>query len=114
MIYIEYDFVYLNEYINKERTNRYVAAKIKKEATNTMYYMLLNKPKINTPTGLHFHWTVPSRRNDPDNVSFACKFLLDSMVKAKIIPNDNLVHITELRHTFEVGKVKSVKVEVIE
>ncbi len=108
---IEYDFVYLNKYINAERTNRYVAAKIKKDAGNALYYMLLNKPKIETPARLHMHWIIPSRRNDLDNVSFSAKYLLDSMVKANIIPNDNCMHIIELRHTFEVGKVKGVIVE---
>lgn len=103
MIKLYYNFTFLNEYIATERSNKYKAAKIKKETTNALYYMLLNKPKIETPCGLHFHWLVPNKRRDLDNVAFAQKFAIDSMVKAKIIPNDNLMHITSLYHTFEIS-----------
>lgn len=110
-ITLYYDFVYLNQYINFERSNRYKGAKIKKEATTALYYMLLNKPKIPTPCKLHFHHYITSKRLDLDNVSaMVCKTTLDAMVKANIIPNDNVNHIIELRHTFEIAKEKGVTI----
>lgn len=46
---IDCDFVYLNEYIDRERTNRMIASSIKKKLTNTVMIQALcancNKPK---------------------------------------------------------------------
>lgn len=110
-ITIKYPFVFLNQYIAKERSNKYIGAKVKKDTTNALYYMLLNKPKIATPCKLHFHWILKSKRLDLDNASFAQKYCLDAMVKAGLIPNDNVNHVIELRHTFEIGKEVGVIIE---
>ena len=114
MITINYNFTYLNEYIAKERSNRYAAAKIKRDTTYAISLMLKGKPKIHTPCKLHFHWLVSSKRRDLDNVSFAKKFILDSMVKADIIPNDNLNHIIEFTDTFEISNKKGVVISEYE
>lgn len=111
--YIEYPFTFLNEYINAERRNKFIAAKIKRESTYAISMMLLGQPKIQTPCGLKFTWTIPNKRRDADNISFACKYILDGMVKAKIIPNDNLTHITSLHHEFIIGDKIAVEIEVI-
>ena len=110
---IEYPFTFLNEYINAERSNKYIGAKIKRETTYAIYLMLLGKEKIKTPCGLNFTWIIPNKRRDLDNISFAAKFILDGMVKAKIIPNDNLKHITSLHHEFKIGEKIGVIVEAI-
>jgi Holliday junction resolvase RusA-like endonuclease len=108
MITLHYPFTYLNEYIAAERSNCYKAAKIKRETTYAIYLMLKGKPKIATPCKLHFHWLISSKRRDLDNVAFAKKFILDSMVKANIIPNDNLNHVIEFTDTFEISKKEGV------
>lgn len=110
---IYYNFTFLNEYINAERRNRYIAAKIKKDTTNAIYYMLLNKPKIQTPARLKFTWLIPHKRRDLDNISFAKKFILDSMVKAKIIPNDNLTHLIGFIDEFEISDQIGVRIEEV-
>ena len=87
---IECDFVYLNEYINKERQNKYVAAKIKEDLTNQVMYQCLKRRWIR-PKGkvdMLFKWHVKGR-HDSDNIAFAKKFVLDGMVKAGILENDN-------------------------
>lgn len=111
---IHYPFTFLNEYINIERSNKYKAAKIKRDTTFALKMMLLGKPKIKTPTGLKLTWLIPNKRRDLDNISFACKFLLDGMVKAGLIENDNLNHITELHHRFEISDKVGVRIEVLE
>ena len=87
---IEYDFVYLNEYIDRERTNRMIASSIKKKLTNTVMeqalYANCNKPK--RQVDMIFTWHVKGR-HDSDNIAFAKKFVLDGMVKAGILENDN-------------------------
>ena len=112
MITIYYDFVFLNEYINAERRNKYIGAKIKRDTTNAIMYELLNQPKIKTPCGLCYTWIVKSKRRDIDNLQHGAKYVNDSLVKAEIIPNDNLNHITEVKHKFEIGNKVGVKIEV--
>lgn len=92
-MYIEHKFTTLNEYVNAERSNKYIGAKIKREQTDIAYYSLLGTKPIQTPTRLKFTWYCANKRSDLDNICFAKKYILDGMVKAGIIPNDNMRHI---------------------
>ena len=87
---IDCDFVYLNEYIDRERTNRMIASSIKKKLTNTVMeqalYANCNKPK--RQVDMIFTWHVKGR-HDSDNIAFAKKFVLDGMVKAGVLENDS-------------------------
>jgi hypothetical protein len=77
----------LNKYINAERSNRYIAAKIKREATQ---FVVDNLPDLKL-TGSHFFlfdWFHKNKRKDPDNVEFTQKFLLDGMVTKGMLDND--------------------------
>lgn len=114
MIYIEYPFTFLNEYIKAERTNWRIAAKIKRDTTYALSLMLRGKDKIKTPCGLKYTWYIPHKQRDADNIAFATKFINDALVKANIIPNDNLTHITSLHHEFVIRKGNiGVKIEII-
>ena len=100
-IIIKGSFITLNEYINAERSNKYMAAKIKKDETERAYYHFLNKPKIiDYPIKIEFVWFVKGKRKDADNIAFAKKFILDGMVKSGFIKNDNLNHITGFTDDF--------------
>ena len=68
-------------------------------------------PPIKTPCKLKFTWLVPNKRRDLDNLAFASKFVLDGMVKANVIPSDNLVHIVELTHCYEISDKVGVRIE---
>jgi Holliday junction resolvase RusA-like endonuclease len=111
MIHIDYEFTFLNEYIAAERSHRQKAAKIKRDTTFAIKLMLLGKPSIKTPCRLHYHWRVKNKRRDLDNIGHAAKYINDGMVKAGIIPDDNLNHIIEIKHTFEVNKKVGVDIE---
>ena len=113
-ITIYYPFTFLNEYINKERTNRYSAAKIKKDTTYAIMYMLKGKDKIETPCKLRFIWQIKNKRMDLDNISFAKKFVIDGMVKAKLIPDDGLKYIIGLEDTYEISNKIGVRIERID
>lgn len=87
----------LNEYIRCERANRYSAAAIKKSNTDiccmyTKKAMFLGV-KFNFPCYLKFTWFLKNKRKDPDNVSFAKKFVLDGMMKAGMLEVDNISNI---------------------
>ena len=89
-IKIECDFMYLNEYINTERRNKYAAAKIKDKLTNEVAWQCKSK-RCHRPIGkvdMIFKWHVKGR-HDSDNIAFAKKFVLDGMVLAGLLENDN-------------------------
>lgn len=80
----------LNEYIQKERTNKFLGAKMKREATDLVTLIAkLHRPK--TPykaVYVRFYWYVKNAKKDPDNIAFAKKFILDGLVQAGVIEND--------------------------
>lgn len=84
------DFVYLNEYINTERRNKYAAAKIKDNLTSEVAWQCKDK-LLDKPVGkvdMIFKWHVKGR-HDSDNIAFAKKFVLDGMVQAGLLSNDS-------------------------
>lgn len=100
-IRIDHAFTTLNNYINAERRNRYIGAKIKKDETEVAieYFEGLEIP---TPCKVHFTWFQSNKRKDLDNIAFAKKFILDGAVKAGAIANDSQKYIVgftdELRY----------------
>ena len=113
MIYtINHRFTSLNKYINAERRNRYMAAKIKKDETNIAYLSLLNKPYITTPCKLKFTWYIKDKRTDADNICFAKKYIIDGMIKAGLIENDSLKYIIGFQDEFIIDKNERVEIEV--
>ena len=114
MMRLDYSYTTLNEYIAKERSNRYSAAKIKKDEGYATQLLLRGYDKIDVPCGLRFIWHRKHKRHDLDNVSFGAKIILDAMVKVGILRNDNLTCITRLEHVAMFGDKEYVEIEVIE
>ena len=113
---INHRFTSLNNYVNAERTNRHIAAKIKKDETYIGYLSLRGKQPIDCefPVRLRFTWFIKNNRTDSDNIVFAKKFILDSMVNAKIIPEDNMKYINGFEDIIVIDKHERVEIEVIE
>lgn len=90
-VFIPVLFPGLNEYGAAERTNKFAGAKMKKEYTDlaAWYIRSAKLQPYTTPVIISFHWFEPSTRRDPDNIIFAKKFILDGLVAAGVIPNDN-------------------------
>lgn len=108
----------LNEYINAERSSRYTAANIKRQATELA--MLHTKTAMNKgvqfdwPCKLKFTWYTKNKRQDPDNVAFQHKFILDGFQKAGFLQNDNRGYILGFVDDFNLDKDEPrVEVEVI-
>jgi len=112
IVKIDYKFTSLNEYINAERTNKYIASKIKKEETEVARLHFLGKEKIKKRVDMTFIWHLHNKKKDPDNIAFAKKFILDGMVKSGVLENDTLKWIKSLRDEFVIGG-KSDFVEVL-
>lgn len=79
---------YLNDHDKANRANRFVGAKLKKQMTEMVALQLSGQPPITDPVVVSFHWLY-STRHDFDNMRFAAKYVLDGMIHAGVLPNDN-------------------------
>lgn len=95
----------LNEYVNKERTNRFAAAKIKKDTQEYIRsFIPFGSPQFNGAVVVSFRWVRPDMRSDKDNVAFAKKFILDALQEAEIIEKDSWKLCTPYDIGFAVNK----------
>lgn len=90
----------LNEYINVCRTNKYKAAKFKKDIEGDIAFFLYGLPKFEKPIKIHFHWIEENGRRDYDNICAAKKFILDTLVKLGKLKNDNRKCVCAFTDTF--------------
>jgi Holliday junction resolvase RusA-like endonuclease len=107
---ILFDFYDLNKYINAERTNRFKAAKIKKDLTEFFSWEFLREEPIKEPVKFKFTWFMKDKRKDPDNIAFQKKFILDGMKEAGIIENDSIKFITGFIDEFEIKGFEGVRI----
>lgn len=84
----------LNTYIKAERSNRFLAAKIKREMTELVAWKCKEQklPKLQHISRFTCIWRHKNRRKDFDNVEFGVKWIKDGMVKAGVIENDGWRH----------------------
>ena len=104
----------LNEYINICRTNPFKASKFKKGLEEDIGVFIANLPRFEHPIRIHFHWVEGTKRRDLDNVCYAKKHILDAMVKAGKLKDDNRKCVTGFIDTFEYGKETKVILEIEE
>lgn len=104
----------LNQYINECRKNRYAGANMKKKVDSDIGYFINQLPQYDNPIKIHFHWVEENKRRDLDNVCFAKKFILDSMVKAGKLKDDNRNYVVGFEDSFEYGKSSKVILEIEE
>ena len=93
----------LNDYTEACRRNKYLGAKMKKDAQIQISWFLHRLPQIKKPVKIRFLWQEKDHRRDPDNVAFAQKFILDELVRLKKIPNDTSAWVRGLYHDFTYG-----------
>lgn len=98
----------LNTYINAERTYRYIAAKLKKEATEAVAWECKSLSSITKLADYTFTWYVKDKRTDPDNRAFSCKFIFDGLMMAGKLPNDSMRYVRNINHRFVVGEPKVI------
>jgi len=103
-----------NDYIRACRANKEYAAKMKREIEQLIGYYIITLPKFTKPIKIHFHWIEENKRRDLDNVCFAKKFILDSMVKAGKLKNDNRNYVSGFMDTFEYANTSKVILEIEE
>lgn len=110
----------LNEVIDINRTNRFMASKFKKDIEEAIGWSIrsaLTRKTLHKPSGavvVRFTWTEPNRRRDCDNIASAKKFILDALVKMNVLENDTQKFVVGFYDIFQIGKEHSVRVELIE
>lgn len=80
----------LNDIIATARRHHFASAAQKKEWTDAIALACSNMMSFTGEVWLEFVWFVKNRRRDPDNIAGAQKYILDGLVKAGIITDDNL------------------------
>lgn len=87
---------------------------MKKEVESDIGWYINRLPQYNKPIKIHFLWIEENKRRDYDNICFAKKFILDSMVKAGKLKDDNRNFVTGFTDDFEYGKSSKVILEIEE
>lgn len=91
-----------------------MANKYKAKIEQEIALFLAKMPRWSKPIKIHFHWVEGNKRRDLDNIAFAKKFILDSMVKYGKLSDDNRKCVTAFTDTFEYGKSTKVILEIEE
>lgn len=94
----------LNQYVNRERTNRFSAASLKRKTQDYIRAFILDAPKFPGQVTVWFDWIRPDMRSDKDNVAFAKKFVLDALQEAGVITKDSWKLCTPYDRKFVVNK----------
>lgn len=112
-VLIKHDFGTLNDHDNANRSNAHKGSKLKKLKTDVACVHFLGK-KYKTPCIVKFKWHLQNKRRDIDNVYAMKKYILDGMVKAQAIPNDNMKHVTDVKDSYVMSDFWGCEVEVVE
>ena len=104
----------LNDYIKVCRSNKFQAAKYKRDIEQHIGLFLTKMPKYEKPIKIHFTWIEGNKKRDLDNICFAKKFILDAMVKCEKLKNDNRNYVYAFTDSFEYGKETKVILEIEE
>ena len=108
---IKYKFDNVNNYVNKCRTNYFYANKTKQKETEISQFAFMNIPKIEKyPIELIFTWYIKSKTADLDGK--LPKNIIDGLVRAKKIPDDNVKYIQKITHIYQESKDDYVDVEI--
>ena len=107
----------LNDYIAQLNFNRYSANDFKKGIENNICYEIftqLKGLKITKQVIVHLHFIEENKKRDVDNVYSASKYILDALVKRKVLKNDNPKHVVDIKYSHEYAKESKVIVELEE
>lgn len=108
----------LNEYVDACRTAAYKGARMKKDADELIGWyirMAIQRGDLKPPKGavvVHFTWREKIGRRDVDNVAFAKKFILDALVKNKILTDDRRKYVKGFTDAFRDADKDYILVEL--
>lgn len=107
-IELDYKFMNLNEMINLSRGNKYYANTHKIQEMQFVKWSTIKVPKVTEyPVKIDVTWHVKSKNFDLDNKII--KNILDGLVNAKILKNDNYNCINEINYKAIVDGTEKVE-----
>lgn len=95
----------LNDVIKVNRSNRYQAAKYKRDIEEMIGWSIKqaltigNLKPVKEPCVIHMKFHESTKRRDVDNIQSSQKFLLDALVNNGVLPNDNRRYVKQIYHT---------------
>jgi Holliday junction resolvase RusA-like endonuclease len=98
----------LNQYIRLERTPKkgyLIASNWKRDLTDRVALEARSAAQgrsFDGPCVFSFRWFAKDARTDPDNIAFARKFLMDGIVQAGVLPDDDWSHVAAFTDDFAV------------
>lgn len=107
----------LNQYILACRGNRFSGAELKKKTEYDIWIYIMQQLKgvhIKKPIFITFTWIEENGKRDLDNICFAKKFILDALVKANVLQNDNKSHVSGFMDKFQYADKSKVIIEIEE
>lgn len=107
----------LNEYINAckiQRGNWNKGNQMKQDYQKDIAVFLNKMKKYDNPIRVHFTWVEENKRRDLDNICFAKKFILDAMVNAGKLKDDNRKFVTGFTDSFEYADTAKVILDIEE
>ena len=110
----------LNEYVNACRAAACKGARMKKDADELIGWyirMAIQRGNLKPPSRaviVHFTWYEKKGRRDVDNVAFAKKFILDALVKNKILTDDRRKFVKGFTDAFREAEKDYILVELEE
>lgn len=110
----------LNEYTAACRSNAYKGGKFKAEVEEVIGWYIkqaLTSKTLHKPSGavlVRFEWHEKTKRRDADNIAFAKKFILDALVKCKVLENDSRKFVKGFYDVIVDDKEDFVAVELVD
>ena len=110
----------LNEYAYACRAAKYKGARMKKDADELIGWyirMAIQRGDLRPTQGtvvVHFTWCEKNGRRDVDNVAFAKKFILDALVKNRILKDDRRKYVKGFTDAFREADKDYILVELEE
>lgn len=104
----------LNEIVDTARSDKYAAAKQKREWTNEVANVCGGCHQFKGQVSIDYLWRVKNTKRDPNNISAGTKFIDDGLVTAKIITDDSLEVIVSVSHRYEKADEDSVTITITE
>lgn len=96
----------MNKVIGANRNSKYNGAKLKKNVQRDIDLVIRKsdlKP-VKGPVEIEIHWFEENARRDVDNIQSGKKFILDSLVEMKILPDDNQRWVKQIWDTVIVAR----------
>ena len=111
-LFIDYDFPNWNKYCDAERTSLYKANKIKQQEKEYICWTIRQKWAGAYPVTLTVRPHFKNKKRDLDN--FRMKGLIDGLVAAGVLKNDNLTCIDKIIMEPIFDNIVGVEIEIQE